>query len=115
MVRNILGSLLTQGGHNVFKASSGKEGLDIFFKEGIDLVFTDLGMPGMSGWEVAKSVKAKDPRVPVALITGWGIQIDDEKMKESGADLILNKPFKIDQVLDLVSEAMNIKRRLSSI
>lgn len=115
MVLNILGSLLSQGGHNVFKASSGKEGLDIFYKEGIDLVFTDLGMPGMSGWEVARSVKAKDPRVPVALITGWGIQIDDENMKESGADLILNKPFKLDQVLDLVSEAMNIKRRLSSI
>lgn len=115
MVRNILGSLLIQGEHNVYKASSGKEGLDIFDKEAIDMVFTDVGMPGMSGWEVAKSIKAKNPRIPVALITGWGIQIDDEKMKESGADLILNKPFKIDQVLDLVSEAMNIKKRLSSI
>lgn len=115
MVRNILGSLLVQGEHNVYKASSGKEGLDIFDKEAIDMVFTDVGMPGMSGWEVAKSIKAKNPRIPVALITGWGIQIDDEKMKESGADLILNKPFKIDQVLDLVSEAMNIKKRLSSI
>lgn len=115
MVRNILGSLLVQGEHNVYKASSGKEGLDIFDKEAIDMVFTDVGMPGMSGWEVAKSIKAKNPRIPVALITGWGIQIDDEKMKESGADLILNKPFKIDQVLDLVSEAMDIKKKLSSI
>ena len=115
MVRNILGSLLIQGEHNVYKASSGKEGLDIFDKEAIDMVFTDVGMPGMSGWEVAKSIKAKNPRIPVALITGWGIQIDDEKMKESGADLILNKPFKIDQVLDLVSEAMDIKKKLSSI
>lgn len=115
MVRDILGSLLIHGGHNVYKASSGKEGLDIFDKEAIDLVFTDLGMPGMSGWEVAKSIKAKDPRIPVSLITGWGIQIDDEKMKESGADLILNKPFKINQVLDLVAEAMDIKKRLSSI
>lgn len=114
MVRNILGNLLAQGGHNVFKASSGKEGLDIFNKEMIDLIFTDLGMPGMSGWEVAKSIKAKDSKVPVALITGWGIQIDDEKMKESGADLILNKPFRRDQVLNLVAEAMDIKRKLSS-
>jgi two-component system cell cycle sensor histidine kinase/response regulator CckA len=81
MVRNILGSLLIQGGHNVYKASSGKEGLDIFDNEAIDLVFTDVGMPGMSGWEVAKSIKAKDPSIPVALITGWGIQIDYEKMK----------------------------------
>jgi len=115
MVRNILGSLLIQGGHNVYKASSGKEGLDIFDNEAIDLVFTDVGMPGMSGWKVAKSIKVKDPSIPVALITGWGIQIDDEKMKESGADLILNKPFKMNQVLDLVAEAMDIKKRLSSI
>ncbi len=115
MVRNILGSLLIHGGHNVYKASSGKEGLDIFDKEAIDLVFTDMGMHGMSGWEVAKAIKAKDPRIPVALITGWGIQIDDEKMKENGADIILNKPFKLKQVLDLVAEAMDIKRRLSSI
>ncbi len=115
MVRDILGSLLIHRGHNVYKASSGKEGLGIFDKEAIDLVFTDVGMPGMSGWEVATSIKAKDPSIPVALITGWGIQIDDEKMKESGADLILNKPFKINQVLDLVAEAMDIKRRLSSI
>jgi PAS domain S-box-containing protein len=115
MVRNILGNLLKQGGHNVFSASSGKEGLALFNKGGIDLVFTDLGMPGISGWEVAKSIKAIDSSVPVALITGWGFQIDDEKMKESGADLVLNKPFKIDEVLDLVAEAMEIKRKLSSI
>jgi PAS domain S-box-containing protein len=115
MVRNILGNLLKQGGHNVFSASSGKEGLALFNKGGIDLVFTDLGMPGMSGWEVAKSIKAIDCSVPVALITGWGFQIDDEKMKESGADLVLNKPFKIYEVLDLVAEAMEIKRKLSSI
>jgi CheY-like chemotaxis protein len=114
MVRNVLGNLLKQGGHKVFSASSGKEGLDLFNKGGIDLVFTDLGMPGMSGWEVAKSIKAIDCAVPVALITGWGFQIDDEKMKESGADLVLNKPFKIDQVLDLVVEAMEIKKRLCS-
>jgi PAS domain S-box-containing protein len=114
MVRNVLGNLLKQGGHKVFSASSGKEGLDLFNKGGIDLVFTDLGMPGMSGWEVAKSIKAIDCAVPVALITGWGFQIDDEKMKESGADLVLNKPFKIEQVLDLVAEAMEIKKRLIS-
>jgi PAS domain S-box-containing protein len=114
MVRNILGNLLTQSGHVVFKASSGKEGLEIFDKGGIDLVFTDIGMPGMSGWEVAKFVKQKDKDVPVALITGWGIQIDDEKMSESGADLILNKPFKLEQVLDLVREGQKIKKKDST-
>lgn len=111
MVRNILEKLLIQSGHNVVTVSSGKEGLEIFNQGGIDLVFTDIGMPGMSGWDVTQAVKEIDPNVPVALITGWGIQVDDEKMKESGADLILNKPFKINQVVDLVVEAMEIKKK----
>jgi len=115
MVRIVLEQLLTQRGHNVFSASSGEEGLKLFHKGGIDLVLTDLGMPGMSGWEVARSVKAKDSRIPVVLITGWGVEIDDEEVKNSGVDLIITKPFKIDQVLNIVAEAMEIKRKLSSI
>jgi PAS domain S-box-containing protein len=114
MVRNILGNLLTQSGHNVFKAASGKEGLEIFNQGGIDLVFTDIGMPVMSGWEVARFIKDTDSTVPVALITGWGVQIDDEKMKESGADLILNKPFRLEEVLELIAEAIDLKKNIPS-
>jgi len=114
MVRNILGNLLMQSGHNVFKAASGKEGLEIFNQGGIDLVFTDIGMPEMSGWEVSRLIKDRDSRVPVALITGWGVQIDDEKMKESGADLVLNKPFRLEDVLDLVTEAIDLKKKIAS-
>jgi len=114
MVRVILEQLLTQSGHNVFKASSGEEGLKMFHKGGIDIVFTDLGMPGMSGWEVAKSVKTKDSTIPVVLITGWGVQVGDEEVKRSGVDLVISKPFKFDQVLNIVAEALEIKRKLSS-
>jgi PAS domain S-box-containing protein len=114
MVRNILGNLLTQSGHNVFKASSGKEGIEIFSQGGIDLVFTDIGMPGMSGWEVTRFIKDHDPAVPVALITGWGVQIEDDKMKESGANLVLNKPFRLDEVLELVAEALDLKKNIPS-
>jgi hypothetical protein len=52
--------------------------------------------------------------VPVALITGWGVQIDDEKMKESGADLILNKPFRLEDVLGLVSKALDLRKNIMS-
>ena len=113
-MRNILGNLLTQSGHSVFKASSGKEGLEIFNQGGIDLVFTDIGMPGMTGWEVARFIKDIDSSVPVALITGWGVQIDDEKMKESGANFILNKPFRLEEVLKLVAEAVDLKKNIPS-
>jgi len=114
MVRNIMKNLLIQSGHRVITAASGQEGLEIFNQGGIDLVFTDIGMPGMSGWEIARHIKSQDETVPVALITGWGIQIDDKKMKESGADLVLNKPFKVEALMDLVAEALNLKKKIAS-
>jgi CheY-like chemotaxis protein len=40
----------------------------------VDLVLTDLGMPGMTGWEVARVIKSRWPLLPVGLITGWGSQ-----------------------------------------
>jgi FixJ family two-component response regulator len=71
-------------------------------------------MPGMSGWEIARSIKTQDGSVPVALITGWGIQISDKKMKESGADLVLNKPFKIEALIELVADAIDLKKKITS-
>jgi len=65
----------------------------------------------MSGWKVAKSVKEKNPRVPVVLITGWGAQLDDEKAKESGVDHILSKPFTMQDILRVASEALTVGDR----
>jgi hypothetical protein len=46
------------------------------------------------------------------MITGWGVELDREKMNESGIDLIISKPFNFDQVIHLVSEAMGLKERM---
>jgi signal transduction histidine kinase/ActR/RegA family two-component response regulator len=105
-LRDAFSRMLSRAGHSVKVAASGREALEIFDKEAFDVVFTDLGMPEMSGWEVAKSVKEKNPHIPVILITGWGGQVDDEKAKESGIDRILAKPFSIQDILKVVSEAL---------
>jgi FixJ family two-component response regulator len=59
---------------------------------------------------VAKEVKKINKNTPVALITGWEVQLDRSKLKKSGVDLVINKPFKVDQVLRLVQEGMELKR-----
>jgi DNA-binding response OmpR family regulator len=46
------------------------------------------------------------------MITGWGVELDREKLIESGIDLIISKPFNFDQVIDLVSEAMELKEKI---
>jgi signal transduction histidine kinase/DNA-binding response OmpR family regulator len=107
-LRDAFSRMLIRAGHEVRVAASGGEAIDIFDKEKFDIVFTDLGMPEMSGWEVAKYVKERNPKVPVILITGWGAQLDDEKAKESGVSRILSKPFTIDDILRAASEALAI-------
>lgn len=111
-VRKILYQMLKAKGYQVVVASNGEEGIERFKEEPFDLVFTDLGMPRMSGWEVGRALKGIDPKVPVALITGWGVELNKDKMKESGIDLVVSKPFNFDQVVRLVSEAMELKEKI---
>jgi signal transduction histidine kinase/ActR/RegA family two-component response regulator len=111
-VRDILSRMLKTKGHQVVVASNGEEGIERFRSEPFDLVFTDLGMPKLSGWEVGKTIKGINPKIPIAMITGWGVELDREKMSESGIDLIVSKPFNLDQVIHLVSEAMELKERM---
>ncbi len=66
-------------------------------------------MPKLSGWEVGKILKSLNPNVPIAMITGWGVELHREKMKESGIDLILSKPFNFEQINQIVLEAMERK------
>jgi signal transduction histidine kinase/ActR/RegA family two-component response regulator len=111
-VRDVLSRMLQAKGHQVAVASNGEEGIERFRSEPFDLVFTDLGMPKLSGWEVGKTIKAINPKVPIAMITGWGVELDRQKLSESGIDLSIAKPFNFDQVINLVFEAMELKERM---
>ncbi|HUL30441.1 MAG TPA: response regulator, partial [Thermodesulfobacteriota bacterium] len=111
-VRDVLSRMLKTKGHKVVVAPNGEEGIERFKSETFDLVFTDLGMPKLSGWDVGKTIKEMNPKTPIAMITGWGVELDREKLNESGIDLIISKPFNFDQVIHLVSEAMELKDRM---
>ncbi len=108
-LRNLLTDILKTEDLEVEAAENGREGIALFAGKHFDLVFTDLGMPEMSGWQVAKEIKKLDDRTPVALITGWHIQLNDAEKQEKGVDLIINKPFKVDEILKLVEDGLKIK------
>ena len=98
IVTDLLVSVLERMEYEAEVASCGKEGLETFEKQEFDLVITDLGMPDISGWEVSKAVKQKRPDIPVVVITGWGVDPDPDKVKDSKVDLIITKPFQVDQL-----------------
>jgi CheY-like chemotaxis protein len=94
-VMTILGEMLTEAGHHVLPVASGVEALRVFVPGGVDLVMTNLGMTGMTGWDVAERVRASDPQVPVVFITGWGLQAEDrERCKKLGVTNVLFKPVR---------------------
>ncbi len=111
-VRDVLSRMLTAKGHQVETASDGDEGIERFKKQPFDLVFTDLGMPKVSGWEVGKRLKELNPKIPVIMITGWGMELDRKKMSQNGIDLMISKPFNFDQVTQLIFEAMELKEKM---
>jgi CheY-like chemotaxis protein len=107
-VRTLLKDILVFGGHQVIEASDGILGMKYLEEGRFDMVLTDLGMPVMNGWEVVKWVKRRTPRIPVGLITGWGTHLEEEKVKESGVDLIIGKPFQVGEILEAVNHCIGI-------
>jgi PAS domain S-box-containing protein len=105
-VRSVLSRILSQVNHQVTVAKDGGEGLQLFQEKEFDIVLTDLGMPDMSGWDVCKAIKRLRARIPVGMITGWGIELDQTKKEESGLDFVILKPFDFHQILKVVDETM---------
>jgi len=106
-VRGAIHEILEDEGHHVVDASSGEEGIEKFHKEKFDLVLTDLGMPGLAGWEVIARIKAINEKVPIILLTGWANQTDLKLAKESGVDLILAKPVTTKDLIAMISKAVH--------
>jgi GAF domain-containing protein/CheY-like chemotaxis protein len=104
LVRETIGDLLSLGGHTTVLASSGEEALQLFEAEQFDLVVTDLAMPGLSGWQVAKACQERRPGVPVLLITGWGVELNRQQLDAHGVAAVLSKPLRVDEILDAVAK-----------
>ncbi|HLZ07058.1 MAG TPA: ATP-binding protein [Chloroflexota bacterium] len=69
-----------------------------------DLVCTDIDMPDMSGWEVAREINAALPHVPVVIVTGWSETYDPGVLKQRGVHSVLSKPYQIRDIRALLSE-----------
>lgn len=101
-VRDALGA----EGYVVVEAADGREALARCTTEAVDLVVTDLSLPGLSGWEVAAACRRRVPPIPVGLLTGWGEQVDPARLREAGAAFVVAKPFHGAELTDAVTRAL---------
>jgi CheY-like chemotaxis protein len=104
-VRAMLADAVESAGHRATVVEGGAEAIARFRAEPFDVVLTDLAMPRVSGWQVARAVKQIAPRVPVFLVTGFGIELSPEERRAHGVDVILVKPLQIQEILDALAEA----------
>jgi CheY-like chemotaxis protein len=102
-IRELLRDILKSEGCKVSLAAGGREALALFESEKFHAVFTDVGMPGMSGWELAQAIR-KISDVPIAVITGWGDAVASTDQKDAGVNWVITKPFRVDRIAALARE-----------
>lgn len=103
-VRELLRDILESKGYNVALAEGGREALLLFDANNFDGVFTDIGMPGMNGWELARAIRERNQQIPLAVITGWGDVVGADDQKLAQVDWVVTKPFSADRILELAQE-----------
>jgi signal transduction histidine kinase/ActR/RegA family two-component response regulator len=108
----VLRRILEHYGHKVDLAEGGKQGLEIFQSRlgEFDIVFTDLSMPEMSGYEVARLIKNLDSAIIIILMTGWGADLSEETLTTRGIDLHIAKPYRITDVQKLLEKAHELRK-----
>ena len=105
-IREGLGAALELDGYNVKLAENGEQGLALMEKGDIDLVITDLRMPGISGEQVIAKVKGESPGIPVIVLTGHGSIDSAVDAMRNGAYDFLTKPLNIDRLSLIVKRAL---------
>lgn len=91
-MRKLVSDFLRQAGFVTFEASNGKQALDIFADNNIDLLILDVMMPEYDGWAVCREIR-KDSPVPIIMLTARGEEADELFGFDLGADEYISKPF----------------------
>ncbi len=101
-IRNVLGDMLKIEGFQAENCSNAYSAMELLENAHFDMVITDLGMPGMSGYDLADYVREKYKDTEIVLLTGWGNSLKRDGKELKGIKAIISKPFRLNDVLELV-------------
>lgn len=99
---------LEDAGVELLLAADGQEGLDLALEERPNLVFLDVMMPKLSGYQVCQQIKAYDANIYVILLTAKGQAVDKEQGASVGADEYVTKPFDPDYILERAAQILAV-------
>jgi DNA-binding response OmpR family regulator len=102
----LLRSFLELQGHRVWTVTEGAAAVALLADHAFDLLLTDLGMPEMSGWDVAREARRLRPQLPVVMVSGWGAQIDPQQVAESGVAEVIQKPYTFETIHQVIESVL---------
>ena len=102
-VRETLAEMLEVMGHRVMLAESGQHALQALAANSFDLVFTDLAMPEMDGWETSRAIRKRWANMKIVLVTGYGTGTTPPNGEESLVNGVIGKPFDFSQISQTIS------------
>jgi PAS domain S-box-containing protein len=103
----ILRDMIRLSGHKVTATDCPGEALSLLDAEAFDLIVTDLGMPLVTGWEVARKARAINPEVPVVVVTGGGAQYEEAEFRAKGIDMVLSKPVNYEKLQNVLQRFLD--------
>ena len=104
-IRRVMRTTLTSQGYAVVEAKSGEEALDRIRNERADLIILDVNLPGISGLETCREIRASSD-VPIIMLTVRNTERDKVQALDAGADDYVTKPFGIQELLARIRAAM---------
>ena len=107
--RRHLGRVLRRQGYRILDAADGAEAIEVLDRERVDVIVTDLRMPGMDGLGVLRRAKALDPYVEVLVVSGHGEEDTVLEALREGAVNFLRKPIDLDQMLAALDKALDYR------
>ncbi|MDQ6653811.1 MAG: response regulator, partial [Acidobacteriota bacterium] len=105
-VRETLAEMLEVMGHRVLLAESGENALQMLAGNNCDLVFTDLAMPEMDGWETTREIRKRWPQMNIVLVTGYGTGTVAPAGEEHLVNGIIGKPFDFSQINQTITSIL---------
>lgn len=108
-IRNVLKTILEEGGHRVRLAAEGRDALRQYASSPADVVITDLHMPGMNGLETVHALRSASTDVKIIAMSGASQFMADKNLESSiinGADVTFTKPFPMQTVLHTVAHLL---------
>ena len=103
-VRELLCEMIQSEGYEAMAAGNGADALALLEAGNFDAVFTDIGMPGMSGWELARVIRGRNAQIPLAVITGWGDAVGSDEQQAAQVNWVVTKPFSMQRVIEIIQD-----------